>query len=83
MSDWPAQYVDPQTGDIHDWTDVVPADEDAYGGSDEPYTYRDLIMDQAEAHGMGTEGYLEHLAFRRGEDLDEKMSPSWVDDDDD
>lgn len=81
---WPEHYVDPQTGTAHSWDDAVPRADDEYddGCHDRPYTYRDLIGDQAEARGMDVEEYLDHLAFRRGEDVDDEWSPGFVDDGD-
>jgi hypothetical protein len=84
--DWPPTYIDPHTGIEHGWDDPVPTDTSgpdyAGYGPDRPYTYRELAYDQAAGQGRDIDEYLEHLAFRRGEGLDEKMSPDFIDDGD-
>lgn len=78
MPEFPPVYIDPDTREEHDWDDTLPAEDDG-----EPYTYREMAYDQADANGMDIDEWLERLAFRRGEGVGEKLSPSWVDDEDD
>lgn len=90
---WPAEgYRHPDTGDLHPWTDQVPDDPDfpsapvgTFIGDDQPYTYQDLVGDQAEAAHMGTQEFLASMKYDfRGwvaSVAAEKLSPPWVDDD--
>lgn len=80
---WPPRYTDPDTGHQHAWDDEVPPDEDGYDDGTGPYTYRDMVHDQASAQGMEVGEYLEHLAWRRNPLHDEDgLSPSWIEDGD-
>ena len=89
---WPAEgYHDPETGKLYPWTDQVPDDPTfsappgTFMGDDEPYTYQDLVGDQAEAAHMDVEEYLASMRYDFpgwvASAAAEKISPPWVDDD--
>lgn len=63
--DWPAEYIDPDTGQRHGWDELVPSDGGYETGATEGYSYRDLVYDQADAAGMDIQEYLERLDWRR------------------
>lgn len=79
--EWPSTYVDPATGETHGWDDEVPPGED--GPADPPYTYREMVGDQAEAAGMDIEEYLNSLAYQRNRhwDDDDEDVPAWAQED--
>jgi hypothetical protein len=88
---WPSEgYRDPDTGELHPWTDQVPDDPDGgtapagtFMGDDQPYTYQDMVGDQAEAAHMDVEEFLTSMRYdRTGGVFDEKLSPPWIDDGD-
>ncbi len=70
---WPPSYVD-EDGIAHGWDDPVESDDEA----GEPYTYRELIYDLADARGCRVEDILGWMRLRV--DGAEDMSPEWIDD---
>jgi hypothetical protein len=79
--DWPAEgYRERGSDETHAWTDLVP-DEDGEVHPDQPYTYQDLVGDQAEAAHMTVAEFLGSLRYNltpAADELDELL----VDDED-
>lgn len=79
--EWPAVYVDPETGEEHAWDDEVPADEFDEADPEQPYTYREMAFDVATARGMDIDEYLNSLAYQRNDYCDDGDVPEWADED--
>lgn len=73
---WPAEgYRARGSNETHAWTDLVP-DENGDVHPDQPYTYQDLVGDQAEAAHMPVDeflGSLRHNLTPAPDELDELL----------
>lgn len=83
----PPPFID-NRGRAHDWDDRVEAEDgddldDGPTLMPGPYTYRDLAYDIASARGQDVESYLMWHTLANGGEIDDDMTPEWLDDEED